>query len=279
MAIRSNPNSIGPRLQSGSFYKNKKIIKRSKKYIRRSKSTVALIKKVLGRQIETKYVASSGTYAPKGSIVPNAMNILMLPPVYQQTTVGSTNVREGDYITPTRFNMSGFVRYNNAFGPNFPANSVYVKLFFVTPKDIKDSFLAPNLLPEFLENGSADPVNWTSGVYSSLNSFLPVCKQLYTVLKTKTIKLVKNQGVPINNPASPSTTDTPNVALNGDCIPWSVSLKVPKLKYVLDASFQPTNYCPLMFAVAYIPGVDFDFQGLAGSLAVDYQSQMWFKDA
>ena len=271
---------IGPRRANGTFYKKRPAVRKPRTTTMPKQASVKLIKKILKSQIETKYCASSGTYAPKGSIVPSSMNILMLPPVYQQTTVGSTNVREGDYITPTRFNMSGFVRYNNAFGlTNFPANSVYVKLFFVTPKDIKDSFLTPNLLPEFIENGTADPVNWTSGVYSSLNSFLPVCKQLYTVLKTKTIKLVKNQGTPINNPASPTTTDTPNVAINGDCVPWSISLKVPRLKYVLDASFQPTNYCPLMFAVAYIPGIDFDFQGLGGSLAVDYQSQLWFKDA
>ena len=273
---------IGPRMASGAFYKKRPGVTnpRTKRTVLKP-ATTALVKRVLRNQLETKYVASNGTFAPKGNFVPNANNIIMLPPVYQQTVVASTNVREGDIIQPTKFTMSGFCRFNSAynFGTNFPALSVYIKLFWVTPKDIKDSFLTPNLTPGFLENGTPDPVQWTSGVYSSLNTYLPVSKNLYTVLKTKTIKLVKNQGAPVSNPAAPVTSDTPNVAYNGDCIPWSMSMTVPRLKYMLDASFQPSNFCPLMFAVAYIPGVDFDAAALGGSLAVDYQSQLWFKDA
>jgi len=246
---------------------------------RGKKATVALVKKVLNRSLETKYVAEQAAnflngYIISGSITPSTDYHFMLPEVFQQTTSATSNTREGDVIEPIRARISGHI----FFSPNFEVTSnlvVFVKLFFVTAKAIKHLPNAPTDLPEgLLEDGGVDPVKWDTAD-GSVQSFYPVCKENYTVLKTKTFKLSKNGGIPVGTSTAGEST---NIGM--DRLPFSYSWTPPKLKYALDADKYPSNHAPIMFAVAYCPGYDFDANSsLTNSVRMSWTLDMSYKDA
>ena len=242
-------------------------------------ATTALVKRVLNRTLETKYVAEQpGNYVNgntiNGSINPVGDYHFMLPAVTQQTTQAISNVREGDMIEPVRATVSGHVFFAPAF--ENPGNLVvYVKLFFVTAKQVKYLPNAPTDLPGgLLEQGLPDPVPWLSN-QGSLQQYYPVCKNNYTVLKTKILKLSKNDGFPIGAGAGGQDT---NIGM--DRVPFSFSWRPPKLKYAKDADVYPQNHAPIMFAVAYCPGKDYSADlFLHDCVRWNWQMSMSFKDA
>lgn len=234
----------------------------------------ALVKSVMKRQLETKYVAQQinlAGYTITGSIQPSLDYHLILPQVPQQTTVGGSNTREGDTIQPTRARVSGHLWYDNL--DTVVGNVVYVKLFFVTPKNIKSANAANTMNDGLLENGTADPVQWTSAG-QDLQAFYPVCKDNYTLHKTMTFKFAKNGGLPIGNQPGHDTN------IGRDRYSFSYSWKPPTLKYALDQDLQPTNHLPVMFAVAYSPGYNYDTDAsLVGQVKMNWNLEMSFKDA
>ena len=269
----------------GVINPNKKFLtnKQRRQALKRSgvpvKRTTELIKRVLNRNIETKYVAEQpGNYVNgntiDGDITPIANYHAMLPQVTQQTTQATSNTREGDSISPIRATVSGHVFFAPAF--ENPGNLVvYVKLFFVTAKQVR--FL-PNAVTDLptglLEAGLPDPVPWQSA-QGSLQQYFPVCRDNYTVLKTKVIKLSKNDGFPIGAGAGGQTT---NIGM--DRVPFSFSWRPPKLKYGKDADVYPQNHAPVMFAVAYCPGKDYNADlFLHNSVRWNWQMSMSYKDA
>ena len=241
------------------------------------KATMALVKRVLNRQLETKYIAQqvqlSGFVIP-GQITPTADYHLMLPDLVQQTTVATSNTREGDKVEPLRAKISGHVWFDNLGSDDAdPGAVVFVKLFFVTPKNIKSASQVAGISDGLLESGTADPSSWTAA-RQDLQAFFPVCRENYTLLKTKTFKLVKNGGLPIANTRPAST----NIGL--DRYPFSYSWKPPTLKYDTDLSQQPTNHLPLMFCVAYSPGYNYTTDAsLVGQVRMNWNIEMFYKDA
>jgi len=261
---------IGPRLPSGAFTKKRK--PRMKKSTQQA--TTAIVKRVLNRQLETKYVADRSTSDLDilGKIDPVSDYHIMLAPVNIQTTVASSNVREGDIIKPITANISGFIWYDNR--DTAPGSIVFVKLFFCQSKTIKGvGDLGGNLPQGLLESGAADPVPWTAA--ASLQAYYPVCKENYTLLKTKTFKLVKNGGVPIGNAPGHMTN------IGRDRYPFSYSWKPPTLKYQGDGDNFPSNHAPFFFAVAYSPGYNYatDPNLGVGTVKMNWQVSMSFKDA
>lgn len=255
--------------------KSKKSKRGGKKRRSPNRATVSLIKKVLNRQLETKYVAEQSNlagYTVSGSIVPNTDAHSCLPPVAQQGAVGSSNVREGDKIEPTRATISGHLWYDNL--DTVVGNIVYVKLFFCTVKAQK-SF--PNVLTDapngMFEDGSADPVNWVAAK-QDLQAFYPMCKENYTVIKTMTFKFAKNGGLPVGNQPGHDTN------IGKDRYSFRYSWKPPTLKYAEDADTYPQNHAPIMYAVAYSPGYNYTTDAsLVGQVKMNWQTSMTFKDA
>lgn len=249
-------------------------VRRGGKQGNRKKSSVALIKRVLNNQLETKYVAQQfqlAGFAIPGQITPSADYHLMLPDVAQQTTPATSNTREGDKIEPVRAKISGHVWYDN--NDIDTGNIVFVKLFFVTPKNIKSANQVAGISDGLLESGTADPSSWTAA-RQDLQAFFPVCKENYTLLKTKTFKFVKNGGVPI----AQGVGAMPNIGM--DRYKFSYSWKPPTLKYDTDASQQPTNHLPLMFCVAYSPGYNYTTDAsLVGQVLMNWNVEMSYKDA
>lgn len=248
--------------------------KSSRKTVRGKSSTVKLIKSVLNRSSETKYVAQQSSIAGlyiKGSINPPADFISVFPPVSQQTTVGSNNVREGDVIQPTGARLSGHVYWAQAF--ETLGNAVaFVKLILVQAKRTKYLPTA-NFPVGLLEAGLGDPTAWNSAG-GSQQSYFPISKENYTVIGTRTVKLSKNTGLPVGSSA---TGDTTNIGM--DRVPFSFSWKPPTLKYAEDGDLYPQNHAPILFAVGYCPGLDFDVnQNLQNAVKFNWTCDMYFKD-
>lgn len=264
---------MGPRMASGKFVYNRKSGARPERTIRR-KATTTLIKQVLNRQLETKYVAQQvqlAGFTIPGKIQPSVDYHTLIPDVVQQTTVAASNTREGDKIEPLRAKVSGHIWYDNL--DTTVGNIVFVKLFFVTPKNIKSASQVAGISDGLLESGTADPSSWTAA-RQDLQAFFPVCKENYTLLKTKTFKLVKNGGLPIGNQETHSTN------IGKDRYSFSYSWKPPTLKYDTDASQQPSNHLPLMFCVAYSPGYNYDTDAsLVGQVKMNWNIEMFYKDA
>jgi len=243
---------------------------------RRAKGGNTLAKKVksiLNRSLATKYVATQAQPQPLlGHINPPVDYHFMIPQVNQQTLVASSNVREGDTIKPIRATVAGHIWYNNLDVST--GNVIFVKIFFLLPKALKNYNDFPGTLADgLLEAGTADPAQWTSAL-GSLQSYYPICKANYTLMKTKTFKFTKNGGLPIGNAAGHDT----NIGM--DRVPFSFSWKPPTLKYARDQDDLPSNYAPVMFAVAYSPGFDYDTNvNLQGQLEWNWQLSMSFKDA
>lgn len=240
------------------------------------KATTALIKRVLNRQLETKYVSlQQSPLLLTGHITPKDDFILCLPPVSLQTTSAASNVREGDQIEPIRAHIKGNIWLDNVDNP--VGLIAFVKLFFVTAKAVKNganASLAVGGLPAgLLEDGTANPVSWVSSS-QALQKFFPVSKKNYTLLKTQTFKLVKNGGLPIGNQPTHSTN------IGKDRVSFSYSWKPPTLKYANTGDNQPQNHAPVMFAVCYSPGYDWDTDAsLINTVAMEYTTSMTFKDA
>ena len=237
------------------------------------KATTALIKRVLNRALETKYVATQVQLAGfpiPGQITPTADYHLMLPDV-AQAGASTSITRVGDKIEPVRAKISGHIWYDNL--DTTVGNIVFVKLFFVTPKNIKSASQVAGISDGLLESGTADPSSWTAA-RQDLQAFFPVCKENYTLLKTKTFKLVKNGGLPIGNNVTHSTN------IGKDRYSFSYSWKPPTLKYDTDASLQPTNHLPLMFCVAYSPGYNYSTDAsLANQVKMNWNIELAYKDA
>jgi len=269
---------IGPRRASGAFYKKRPVTRNPRTRARpmARKASVKLIKQVLNRQLESKYVAfQSEEFKIVGNINPTTAYLAITPPVSLQTGAASNNVREGNIIRPVSARVDVDLWFGNT--NDSLTRIVFVKAFFVTSKSVKalPTAVVPNTLPAgLLENGSADPVQWVSSA-GALQNYYPVCKDNYTILKTQVIKLVQNSGNPVGglngNPYPDSRSDRKSI---------SYSWKPPALKYDLDTDTFAGNHAPMMFLVAYSPGFDFDAQTeLSGSVQCQYQTKMTFKDA
>lgn len=244
----------------------------------RRKATTRLIKQVLNRQLETKYVASdvsSGGSLVKNNCTPATDAITILAPVNFQAvgTPAASNLREGDQIEPVRASIRGHIWFNPDEQQQ-PSKILFVKMFIVQSKTIKSPAFKGNLDAGWLENGTGNPVSWVSSA-EDFQAFYPVAKQNYTVLKTQTFKFVKNVGECIAD-----TTDGNASNIGQDRRVFSYSWKPPTLKYANETQNQPSNHFPMMFLVAYAPGLDIaGVPELATSLLYNFHTEMYYKDA
>lgn len=263
---------IGPRRASGAFYK-KRPAARTKRVARVKKPLQNAIKRILNRQLDTKYVAEQvqlAGYTVPGDITPNVDYKTMLPKLPIQTGVATNNQREGDTVQPISARIAGHIWL--AQSPSV-AKVIYVKLFMVQPKTIKTQPLNANLPDGLLDDGGDDPVAWVNSG-QDLQAYYPVNKENYTVLKCFTFKLTNNGGTPIGQATGASTN------IGTDRYAFSYSWKPPKLKYALDADVYPSNHNPIFFPVVYSPGFNAATDAsLLNSVCMNWQVSMSYKDA
>lgn len=250
-----------------------------RKYVRKAavKQTTNIVKKVLNRQLETKYVAENiapGGSAVKGFCAPNVDALTIVPNVPFQTGAAQSNQREGDVIKPLRATIRGHLWWNPGPETQNTTKIIFVKMFILQSKTIKASYAQSALDGGWLEDGTANPVQWLSPTLD-FNAFYPVAKQNYNVLKTRTFKLVKNVG---NCIGDVNVGNAPNIDV--DRKTFSYTWRPPTLKYGDETKQQPNNHYPFMVLVAYAPGLDVETTPeLKQSVLYDYHREMYYKDA
>ena len=242
----------------------------------RGTGLVARVNKILNGKLETKYVAEQvqlAGYVIPADIVPASDYHVMLPKLALQTGAATNNQREGDTVEPLRARISGHVWLDQA--PSV-AKVVYVKIFMVQPKGIKYQPLNTNLPIGLLDDGTADPVQWSS-IDQDLQAFYPVNKENYTVMRTFTFKLTNNGGAAIGQAVGAFT----NVGAGNDRKSFTYSWKPPtKLKYAADADVYPQNHNPIFFSVIYSPGFNCATDAsLTNSVKMNWNIEMSYKDA
>lgn len=263
------------KLRSGKTVVVKKA-KTQKKKNRVAKISTPLrnaIKKVVRGNLETKYVAEQNQlsgYLIPSVITPNVDYLTMLPKLPIQVGVASNNQREGDTVMPTSARISGHVWLSQS--PSV-AKVVYVKIYMLQPKTIKDQVLNAGLPNGLLMDGSDDPVSWAASA-QDLQAFYPVCKENYTVMKIFNFKLTNNGGAPIGQAAGSFTN------IGSDRYSFTHSWKPPTLKYALDADVYPTNHNPVFFPVIYSPGFNCGTDAsLLNSVNMNWNLELYYKDA
>lgn len=206
----------------------------------------ALIRRVAGRQAETKYVADN--YDKNG--------VLDLPAVWTLTNIGAgalkflpmiprieqgtdENERIGDQVSPVGNCVTTLdFAYNDT---DVSGHQIKVEIWYGTTKERKSwANINPLATDQFLDNG--DGTNSSPGVSREL-TMLPTDKRLVS-FKKRTFILSKTQGT------TGGDNGTGNFSANAGPSFKSVKLtcKAPKkLKYRDAAAVYPTNFAPGYF--------------------------------
>jgi len=160
-------------------------------------------------------------------------------------------------------------------GRSVPSVSVYVDIFFLTSKTVKDYHLNAQILTDKLMNvgdGTNAPYDGTS-----FTAMYPINKTLYSVIKHKRIKLQKSD----KNPNQLWTSgEEPSSSTSYYSTEFSVKIPVPKkLKYRDSTQAWPTNFYPFMCAGFHATDQNGDTALLSAPLRIQAQSHLYFKDA
>jgi len=238
------------------------------------------VNQIVKRKEETKLVID----APKNF---NSGNTLE---TWTQFTSGITSTSElYSLLPPVGVGTNDYQRVGNVIQPtslvnkikvcmvgrSVPSCSVYVDLFFLTSKTIKDYHLNASILTDKLMNvgdGTNAPYDGTS-----FTAMYPINKSLYNVIKWKRIKLQKSD----KNPNQLWTSgEEPSSSTSYYSTEFSVKIPCPKkLLYRDSTQAWPTNFYPFMCAGFHATDQNGDTALLSAALRIQAQSHLYYKDA
>lgn len=240
------------------------------------------VKKIIGRSMETKYVAepsrtpsgsstlSSFTAFSSGIAGPNEI-YAALPTM----TVGtSDHQRVGSRIEPVRGHVD---LYLQAFGLN-DNNSVdkTVHIFMLIAKSIKNLTDVGSIpILELLRIGNSTNSSFDGTIYRSFDDV----STNFRVLHHKKIRLVKGFGNPQGTTAA--TAGTTDAVLSPSRHFAHVKLNVPmlmELQYDNAASSYPLNYAPF-FVIGWTQNIPQNAASSTINLQVIGKTHMYFKDS
>lgn len=200
------------------------------------------MKRLVSQTEETKYAASqivTNSIVPLSSLI---APIGMITPVFQGAT---SNRRIGDKLAPTKMTTKFHFFFDRAFTTTI---DVTIALYVLTHKSFKSmaGVLADPNVGNVWDNGSGTAaVGWDT-VNPLISEMLRVDPTVYTVLKKKQIRLIRNVGLD-NLDATPG--NAPNIKQSVASYTYRHK-KLPKFKYDGGAGL-PSNYAPFFFAIAY----------------------------
>jgi hypothetical protein len=258
------------------------------------------VKKLVAAPLETKYIAAptqvitSGTLGPVTgysvltNIVSGGTGITawsLIPSLSQAIGSGVAgqvlsggNQRQGNKVAGVTF-KNDFQFYINTGLANNVTVDATVKLFICRAKQIRSNYNLTSLSPStLLDNGDGTSVDWVVSTPNDalLNAMLPINKESFTVLKSYTFRIAKNQEA-----ASGGTgVASPNMD-SAHARTITYTHKHPSSLVYLDDNVAgtfdlPTNFNYFAFCVTY--------ESQAGSLPANSilcnaRNHMWFKDA
>jgi len=247
------------------------------------KATVALVKQVLSKEIETKFRSQAPMIVSnRNAIVTNNDIRSLIPPMDQTgaTDPGNSYERMGQKITPRKLRCSAYISLNPGITRS---TNVVVCWWALTHKSIKHY---PDLLPtanqdistKFFKTGDFNQTYGFDGIV--LNSTFPVNDNEYTVLKKGKFLLGKNTGVVQdvltagNQPVYGNHT--------GRMVEFDV--KTPaKLLYDQDNGSPktvqyPNNFAPFM-VVGYYHQDQTQGDEANADIAITMRTSLWYDDA
>lgn len=242
----------------------------------RQKPIVALIKKVLNRELETKFTANVVQPIGFNSVIGtfSTESYTMLPPVVTATLPNQTYARVGNQITPLSLKTTLFVGLS-AVNRSL---AIRVDVYILTRKDLKywpdilgdtdtvDLFQAGNSTSTVGYNGYAN----TTALRYNLNK--------YSILKHKQFVLTGNVGLPNGDT---TTGNAPNVSVPGCQKKIVLNIPCPKtLKFDESGAVvsYPNNFAPFMvIGYSKVEGAapDNSYQ----SVQAQWTTALTFKDA
>lgn len=271
-----------------------------------SKPVKRAITKLVKGQEETKYIANQLMVNQSLDAAIHTPGTDMVPLVPKIVEGDQENQRVGRQVRPVRCRVdisATFPQTNpGQTAPVFQtsANEIYVVLFILRSKRRHNwtDFAASNDWQRLLDdgNGSAAPFGLNSapaygGFWFTNTSLLqyPINTSEFTVMKRKVVKLVRNQGLMLEN----NPTSAPNMSQS--CWTGSFTYKLPTLKYDDGtdpvrpvAEPYPTNSC-VFLAAGYcfannLSGFNTDPEGnpasaIDNSLSLTVRNHVWYKDA
>jgi hypothetical protein len=271
---------IGPRRQTGSFYKKRPTVKKPR--ARGGKPLTQAIQKVINRNLETKYVFSGvpdtqlfNTLRAK-QVAGSANNLLVAVP-----SIANTGTATNDLIGARAKIVSHQTKIHINFGAaNAVSQDVYVRVFFLQSRNAK-SFTVTGSLPgkNLLRNGQGAEQDWVpgSGLDPRIFAQLPINKLAWTGT-SKTFRLSKNGGT-LNGQAVGSVPVLRGSSSFSITHNWKAAGKVIKYDEA-DGSAYPENYCPFVGFVAWYPdGTPVGDPDSAMPVYIQMSHHMYFKDA
>ena len=237
---------------------------------------------MINRKEETQYVVnapvSAGGATNLGAYVAFTSGITSTNECYNlipQVPQGNDDFqRKGSQIQPVSLTVKGNVTLRST---NLASESMYVDIYFLTAKAVKDQANQAQIpIGQLLNygNGTNGPYSGTSYIAAS-----PINKSQFVQLRHLRIKLQKGQNDPnaalTGSGAALSSTDA--FSYNKT---FSVSIPLPaKFLYQAAADIYPSNYYPFMVVGFHGTDQTGDTAPINPRVLVQAQSQLYYKDA
>jgi len=238
--------------------------------------TVALVKQVIAREQETKYVSFLSGNGDFNSTISAADIIDCLPPLLQDSGQGNAYERLGIKVSP----RSLTVKCHVSIGPAVTRSSaVTVYWYLLTAKSSKNLTQLPSnvSMSRLLRAGNSNQyVSFDGTPYAAM---LPVNTSDFTVLKRGSFNLQKNTGVVQDSTAGGNQPLVGPVSKT-----WSMKLDPPaKLIYEADNASPRTVYFPNNYAPFLVFGYVHQDQSVPDLVNQDIRvttaSELWYDDA
>lgn len=241
-----------------------------------AKAVVSIVKSVIAKEIETKFVSETVSNGPYNSEITNADVIAVLPKLQamDNSNVGSAWQRTGTKISPKSLTL----HCQWSLTPVTRSSAVVVHYFILTSKIYKATpSLSAAQMGRLLRSGASTLAEPFTGFIN--NSQLPINDQDFNVITRGHFTLQKNTG-----DVQDSTTAGNQPIVSPVCKIKTFKIPVPsKLTYDQDNAlprlvFYPNGYAPfLVFGYTHQDGSTPDMAFQDVSLVA--RANMWFDDA
>jgi len=211
--------------------------------------TVALIKQVMSKENETKYVRQSVANVGHNSTIQNSDIISLLPRMVQDQGEGNAYERLGTKVTPKQLRVNCAISILDGLDRS---TAVTVYWYVLTARQFKSipAVQANANMARLLRTGAANQYQEFNGQYDTAS--MPVNNSDFTVLKRGSFNLSKNTGY------VQDTTTAGNQPLIGPVVKY-LDFTIPcpaKFTYEQDNNsprvvYYPNNFAPFM-VVGYI---------------------------
>lgn len=255
---------IGPRRQSGAFYKRRPAVKNPRARANAKVATVGKVKRMIGKNMETKFVTRDLEINTTHNSQISGPDMLPIIPTVNQGTDDWQRV--GDTIRPTKLTIRGVISMDRT---NVSSNQVLlVRVLVLEPRNAKTYAVSvpqyatyANALLKPNQQTGTPTVPFVGNTYE-LN-YKPNL-DLFKVLYDKVFRIA---------PTADGVEQNPNSVVR-----WSKNLKIPKVFNYIDGTNLPVNSNPF-YCLGYVYADGTGPDVLTTKIITQTQATLHYKDA